>query len=168
MEKRLMVSRLAAAALLVLTALLRCGNLPFFSSFGGALLLLPMLIALAMFDTPVACAVYGLFAGALWDFSSPLPDGLLTLFCTLCAPAVSLCVRFFLRRRLSAALAAGCVVFLLCALLLTLAGVSQIGERQRLFAGYYLPAMAAALLILPLDFWIMKKLFHDPREDRVI
>lgn len=168
LEKRKTAARAALVGLLAVTALFRSGSLPFFSSFGGAFLFLPFLVTLSMFETPIASCVFGILAGALWDFSSPLADGVLTLFCGLCALLVCLCVKFFLRARLPSALAAGGTVFLLAALLLTLLSVSDPDGRQRIFSFYYLPAGLIALLITPLDFWIVKKLFYDPREDRVM
>ena len=140
LEKRKTAARAALVGLLAVTALFRSGSLPFFSSFGGAFLFLPFLVTLSMFETPVASCVFGILAGALWDFSSPLADGVLTLFCGLCALLVCLCVKF----------------------------LSDPDGRQRIFSFYYLPAGLIALLITPLDFWIVKKLFYDPREDRVM
>ena len=167
-EKHKWTVRLGVLLLLVATALIRSGNLPFFGSLGGAFLTLPLLICLSLFETELASVLFGLIAGALWDYSSPLPDGAMTLFCGVVGFLCAMAVRFFIRRKLSSALVGSALFLIVSSLLFSCMAAQGLADVNTLFLYYYLPCAVCAMLFVPVDYYIVKGLYRDRNEDKVI
>lgn len=161
------VKRLFTLLFLVLTASLQSGGLmprPF--GFGAALLP-PAVVCLSLFDSGPAAVCFGLFAGAEWDFFSALPDGVLTLFLGVAAFVCSFSVRFFMRRKLSAALCLGAVFQFAAALLLSVFPASGFTDWRMSFTFYYLPSAVLSLLFVPICFLIFRAVYADPSLGRI-
>ncbi len=92
------------AAIILLTALTQNSFLPAFGARHTAWLLTALITAVAMHEPELNAAGYALLAGVLWDVTSPLPDGTITLFLTVCACACSLLARCLFRRTMLTAI----------------------------------------------------------------
>lgn len=167
-EKRRWTVRLCVLLLLAVTALLRSGGLPFFGSIGGAFLVVPLLICLSLFETELASVLFGLAAGALWDYSSALPDGWMTLFCGVAGFLCAVSVRFFIRRKLTSALVGSALFLAVVSLLFSFSASQGLADANILFLYYYLPCAVCAMCFVPIDFYIVKRLYRDRNEDKVI
>ena len=156
-KHRLLISRLLAAAALLLTALIHAS--PFLPAFGRVFLLIPAIVCLAMFEDVIPSLLFALVFGATWDASSAGRDGVYTLLCGVIAVAVSLSVRYYLRRKTAtallltgAALAPTLAVFCLNA---DGAGSDVLLNALRIA----LPGAIAALALAPLYYLIYKKIY---------
>ena len=101
------------AALILLTALFQNSFLPAAGARHTAWLLPALITVIAMYEPELNAAVYGVFAGFLWDLASPLPDGVIALLLAVYACACSLLARWLFRRTLLTAAVfcgAGCVI----------------------------------------------------------
>ncbi len=156
---KLLISRLLAAAVLLLTALLRASA--FLPSFGRAFLLLPAIICLAMFDDVIPSLLFALVFGAVWDASSVGRDGVYTLFCGIAAVAVCLCVRYYLRRKTATALLlnAVAVVLTFAVSFLIADGSGRDALLPALTRG--LPAAIVAFAVSPLYYLIYKRIYSS-------
>ncbi len=142
-------------ALTVLTALFQNSFLPALGARHVAWCLLALLTAIAMRQTELFAAAYGLLAGLLWDIASPLPDGVITLFLTVYACACSLLARYLFRRTLLTAAVfcgGGCVIWFALSLLLNCAA-RDFGALPGIIIRFYLPPFLLTAPALPVyDF----------------
>ena len=65
--------------------------------------LIPLCVAISMSEYEFSGMLFGLLAGALWDLSSPLSDGIITLFFTVFAMLAGLFTHYILRNTIIAA-----------------------------------------------------------------
>lgn len=159
--------RIAALLLLLLSALVRSQSSGFFAAV-FAFLPVSCTVCLAMFETPPAAVAYGLFAGVLWDFASPAPDGFFSVWLSLTAFAVVLAVRLRIRRKATSALAGTALFSVLTAVLLSLMTAGGFQEQRAVFAVWYLPDAVLSLLFAPVWFWIFRTLYGSGRGEKVI
>lgn len=66
--------------------------------------LIPLCVAIAMSEYEFTGMLYGLLAGALWDISSPISDGIITLTFTVFALLAGLFTHYILRNTIITAL----------------------------------------------------------------
>ncbi|MBE6774181.1 MAG: rod shape-determining protein MreD [Ruminococcaceae bacterium] len=64
------------------------------------MLLIPFTVCVAMYERSTAGLVYGLLAGALWDFASTGADGMFTLMLLCIGFGIGILITFVLRNRL--------------------------------------------------------------------
>ena len=86
---------------MVLTALIQ--HTPDFNFSLGNLspmLLVPFTVCVAMYERSTTGLLFGLFAGALWDFASSGADGMFTLMLACIGFGVGVLITFMLRNRL--------------------------------------------------------------------
>lgn len=111
---KLILRRLILAALIVITSLVQNSADGLFAKFNiGFFFLIPLTVSTAMFEKEFAGLFFGMLAGALWDLSSPVPDGVFTLFFTLAAFLCGLLTHFIFRNSFKSALVFTTAVFLL-------------------------------------------------------
>ena len=144
------------AVILVLTAILQNskGGMP--EIFGArAFLLLPACVSIAMFEREIAAAVFGVFAGVLWDVSLG-SDGfnafLLLLICATC----SLLISHFMRNNILTALVLGAgsvaiynVIYVIINLIADGAGISV-----KQLITFYLPSSVYTLIFVPIFYFL--------------
>lgn len=99
------LKRVLFTAAVVFFALFQNAFLPALGLTGPVWLLIPLVTALAMAEHEFAGMLFGLLAGALWDLSSPVSDGVITLFFTVFACAAGLLTRYLLRNSVLSAAA---------------------------------------------------------------
>ncbi len=131
--------------------------------FGArAFLLLPLLVSIAMFEREIAAAVFGAFAGVLWDITS-VKDGfnafVLMLICAVC----SLLIIRLMRNNILTALVLGasavvtyCILYAIVYLFLGGAGASF----AQLFT-FYLPSCIYTLVFVPIFYFPISWIFNS-------
>ena len=149
--------------LLVLTAILQNspGGIP--DIFGArALILLPVCVSIAMFEREIAAALFGVFAGFLWDVSTGR-DGfnafLLLIICAIC----SLLISHFMRNNVLTALVLGSgsvvlysVIYVIVNLIAAGAGISV----KQLFT-FYLLSGVYTLIFVPVFYFITSWIYNS-------
>lgn len=125
-----------------------------------AMLLIPAVVCIGMFERETAGAVFGLFAGLLWDLASAQPAGFhgMVLMCLGCASG--LLITHLMRNSL------------LCGMLLSVLGIvlhtmlywvlfvllrGYAGAASLLYTRF-LPSMAYTALFIPLFYFIFRLL----------
>lgn len=120
-----------------------------------AFLLLPACVSIAMFEREIAAAVFGVFAGFLWDVSMGR-DGfnafVLLLICATC----SLLISHFMRNNVLTALVLGAgsvtvynILYVIVNLVADGAGISL----KQLFS-FYLPSSVYTLVFIPVFYFL--------------
>lgn len=166
-DRQLAKRRAVFALLLVLAALLQHtrGLLPV---FGGAslLLLLPMSVAIAMFEGSVIAMLFGVFAGALWDFASPFADGFyaaaLCLICFVCGALCSFLLRVNLKSFLLLCFCA--LALLLLSQWFFLSFLTGADRSGTLLLHNALPTLLFTLAVSPLCYGAAKAARNSLRE----
>ena len=154
---RLLISRLLATAVLLLTELVRVS--PFLPAFGRAFLLVPAVVCLAMFEDVIPALLYALVCGAVWDASGAGRDGIYTLLCGVLAVAACLGVRSYLRRKTATALLLNGVSLVPALLIFCFAADGSGGDVFLNFLRIALPAAVVAAALSPLYYFIYKKIY---------
>lgn len=151
------------AVILVLTAILQNspGGIP--EIFGArAFILLPACVSIAMFEREIAAAVFGAFAGFLWDVSLGR-DGfnafLLLLICAIC----SLLISHFMRNNVLTGLVLGAgsvviynIIYVIVNLIADGAGLSV----KQVFT-FYLPSGVYTLIFVPIFYFLTSWVFNS-------
>ncbi len=131
--------------------------------FGArALILLPLVVSIAMFEREIAAAVFGALAGILWDICS-VKDGfnsvVLLLICAVC----SLLIIRLMRNNILTALVLGagsivtyCVIYIIINLLFGGAGASI----SQIFT-FYLPTGIYTLLFVPVFYFPISWIYNS-------
>ena len=150
---RILLLRRAIFALLILGAHLLQNTPGAFPSVCGvrAFFLLSLTVCLGLFEREVAGALFGAFAGVLWDSVSPLGDGFHALLFMLIGAACGILINTILRNNLFTALLLSAGAHLLYAGLYVLFFVVAEGVEGAgyLFLRFYLPAAALSVPVGP-------------------
>lgn len=100
-SKEMWIRRGLLVLVMVLTALIQ--HTPGFNLNIGSvspMLLVPFTVCVAMYERSITGLVYGVFAGALWDFASTGADGMFTLMLSCIGFGIGILITFILRNRL--------------------------------------------------------------------
>lgn len=130
------------------------------SSFPVAVyLLIPLTVAISMFEYEFSGLIFGLLAGALWDLASPLPDGIMAFSLALAALVTGLLCHYILRNTLLSSLIINsvlCGAYSFFTELLLTDGL-DFSEFQSIFIKFYLPPAVIAIIIsIPIYLLIRK------------
>lgn len=154
---RHILRRIIFALFTVTAFILQCTVLPLSGLSFPVFLLIPLLVSVAMFEKEFSGFFFGLFAGALWDTASTLPDGLLAFFISFYGFLSGLLSRHLLRNTLLNALilsASGLVLYSALALF-AIPGSLPVEAYINLIKSIYLPGGAFALLLnVPIYFTV--------------
>lgn len=153
---KILTVRRAALALIILSVHILQNTNGFFPEIFGAraFLLIPLVVSIGMFEREVAGAVFGLFAGALWDGVSGLGDGYNTLFLMLTGAVCGLLINVLMRNHLLTALILSAAANLIYASFYVLFFVTARGldSSGYLFLTFYLPSAVYSFLFTPLFY----------------
>lgn len=152
--KILIIRRLIFALGIVIINILQNTRGFFPEPFGvRALLLIPTVVCIGMFEREYAGAMFGIFAGALWDVTTPTGDGYNAFVLMSFAVIAGLLIKYLMRNHMLTA-------FILCtAAILIYVGLyvlffitaQGLGEPLYLMLRFYLPSAGyTALFTLPL------------------
>ena len=154
-------------ALLLLAAHILQNTPGYFPEIFGvrAYFLISLTVCIALFEREVVGALFGLFAGALWDWVSPMGDGFNALFLMLVGAACGILINTLMRNNLLTALLLGVCAHLLYVCLYTVLFVvaEGVGSAGWLFARFYLPAVLYSLVFLPVFYLLVRAVMRRTR-----
>ena len=125
----------------------------------------PGYFCVALFEREVVGALFGLFAGALWDWVSPMGDGFNALFLMLVGAACGILINTLMRNNLfTALLLGGCAHLLYVCLYTVLFVVAEgVGSAGWLFVRFYLPSVLYSLVFLPVFYLLVRAVMRRTR-----
>ncbi|MBQ9945006.1 MAG: hypothetical protein IJO68_00605 [Clostridia bacterium] len=132
-------------------------------------ILIPLTVAVSMFEHEFQGLFYGLLAGALWDLASPVTDGMITLLLTLAACITGLLSHYSLRCTLLSCLIFTSVISIIfsAVLLLFFVPLTEFEELRHTFLNFYLPgSIITEILTVPVYF-LVRKIFISTRTEKV-
>lgn len=159
-NKNLIKRRVLLALLVVASAVLQnaCGMLSV-GVWARPLLLVPLCVCLAMFETNTAAALFGAFSGLLLDVSC-VADGFNTLVLMLLSAVTSVLISHFMRNNLLTALVLGTGATAVYEFLYGV--VCHFANGVRLFSGfftYYIPLFVITAVFIPVYYFVVKAVF---------
>lgn len=160
-NKNRIIRGILFAILIIIVSLFQ--NTPgFFPSIFGvrAMLLIPLICGIAMFEGETAGALYGLFAGALWDIVVAKGQGYHSIYLMLFGFACGYLLRQILRNNLLSSLFLCGVGTLLhqCVywfLFFVVTGVPNMGYALYRF---YLPNVLYTLALMPITYFFIRSI----------
>lgn len=127
-----------------------------------AFVILPACVSIAMFEREISAAVFGVFAGLLWDVSSG-SDGnnafLLLIICAVC----SLLIIHFMRNNILTALvlgSGGIVVYNLAHIIFDI-WLKGAGISFKQFLAFYLTSGIYTLIFVPIFYFIVSWIYNS-------
>lgn len=157
------------ALLTVFTAILQNTNglFPKISN-ASAMLLIPLVISIAMFERDVVGMMFGLFAGFVWDFYSSQVDGYYIIFLTCVGYTCSYLISRYMRNNIVTAIVYSSVFSLLCVTVYWLLFVvlNFVDGSFMLYYKIYLPSAVYTVLLTPLYYYFIRAIalrFQKPQ-----
>lgn len=160
------------ALLIVFTAILQNTN-GLFPKIGNAsaMLLIPLVISIAMFERDVAGMMFGLLAGFSWDFYSSHVDGYYIIFLTCVGYACSYLISRYMRNNIVTALVYSSIFSFLCSSLYWLffsvrGSGSGVGT---IYVKIYLLSAAYTVALTPLYYYFIRAIalkFKKPQSQQ--
>lgn len=164
---RTLLLRRAIFALLILGAHLLQNTPGAFPSVCGvrAFFLLSLTVCLGLFEREVAGALFGAFAGILWDSVSPLGDGFHALLFMLIGAACGILINTIMRNNLITAMLLSVLAHVLYVSLYVIFFVVAEGVDSAgwLYVRYYLPAVVFSVLFTPLFYLLVRTVMRRTR-----
>ncbi len=147
----------------VATVLLQFSDISFPSIFGArAFLLIPLTIAVAMYEREVPAAVFGAITGLLWDINSA-NEGFSTLVLMLLSAAASILISHFMQNNIVTAFVLGGGAVAIYELLYIFVNIilSGAGGAFRLFFTFYLPSFVYTIIFVPVFYYLVKWIYSS-------
>ncbi len=163
-----LISFLGAATLICLAVLLQVSFPVLPSVFGArAFLIIPFVVCGAMYKGEFYGTAFGIFAGAVWDSVSPLPDGILALTLGVVGFTVALLSKKYMRRVLRTSalftvLGSLAVVSLMVAYYAFGCGFESISP---MLGSYYIPCVFYTLVVNVPVYYIYRFFFASRAKD---
>lgn len=166
-QQKILLVRRGIFVLLILLAHLLQNTPGWFPAFFGirAYFLLTFTVCLGLFEREIAGAMFGLFAGALWDTVSPLGDGYHAFLFLLVGAVCGILINTVMRNNLITALLLNFAAHLLYAALYTVLFVSAQGVDGAgwLFLRYFLPSAVLSVLFTPIVYLLVRFVMQHTR-----
>ncbi len=166
-KTRILLLRRGIFVLLILAAHLLQNTPGAFPSVFGvrAYFLLSLTVCLGLFEREIAGALFGAFAGVLWDSVSPLGDGFHALLFMLIGAACGILINTIMRNNLiTAMLLSGLAHVLYVSLYVIFFVVAEgVDGAGWLFARYYLPSVLFSVLLTPLVYLLVRAVMRRTR-----
>ena len=148
-------------ALLVFSVLLQ-------NSVGGLLdffgirvfLCIPFCVTISMFEREVPAAIFGAFAGALWDVSSGV-DGFNTIILMAICAVSSLLISHLMQNNIITALVLGAGSVTAYEILYIAIRFWGAGSPIRQIFTFYLPSLIITVVFVPLCYFIVKRIYSS-------
>ena len=165
-RKKLITRRLCLALILLLLSVLQNTDGFFPQIFGvRALLLIPAVVCMSMYERDIYGMLLGLFAGALWDTVSPLGDGYHAFLFLLVGAACGVLINTVMRNNLVTAFLLNTAAHLMYAALYAVLFVSEQGIDGAgwLFLRYFLPSALVSVLFTPIVYLLVRFVMRRTR-----
>ena len=157
-EKELYIKRAIFALLVVLAALLQhTAGSAFSIGYAKAWILVPLVVAISMYEKSVVAMLFGVFAGILWDFASVSGDGFFAIVLCVCGFVCSMLVSFIIRNNLPACLILTFFSLLFCTAVHWFGFVflRGIDGSFAILIRYYLSSAAFSMLFSPVFYYLI-------------
>ncbi len=150
------------AIIIIISAVLQNSSGGLIEIFGARMfVLLPVCVSIAMFEREVPAAIFGAFAGALWDVSSGA-DGYNTLILMLLSATVSLLISHLMRNNIVTSLVLGVGATLIYEIIY-IVRIAFAGNPIYRILTFYLPSLVLTVVLVPLCYHIIKKVYSNLR-----
>lgn len=166
-QTRILWLRRAIFAVFILVAYLLQNTPGFFPAIFGvrAYFLISLTVCLGLFERELTGAVFGAFAGALWDIAAPGGDGFYAILLMLIGMLCGILVNTIMRNNLITAMLLNLVAHLLYVSLYVVifvlaAGVDSAGW---LLVRYYLPSVLYSILFTPIVYLSVRAVMNRTR-----
>lgn len=147
-------------AFLVFSVLLQNSVGGLFNFFGiRVFICIPFCVAIAMFEREVPAAIFGAFAGALWDVSSGV-DGFNTIILMALCSISSLLISHLMQNNLITALVLGAGSVAAYEILYISIRFWGAGNPIRQIFTFYLPSLIVTVIFVPLCYFIIKSIYN--------
>lgn len=129
--------------------------------FGARVFLcIPFCIAIAMFEREVPAAIFGAFAGAIWDVSSGI-DGFNTFVLMILCAVSSLLISHLMQNNLITALVLGAGSITAYEILYIVIRFWGAGSPVRQIFTFYLPSLVITGVFIPLCYFLVKFIYNS-------
>ncbi len=155
-NKEKYIRYLIYAAVIAAAALLQNSSVAFPEIFGArAFLLVPLSITISMHEREIPAALFGAFAGLLWDISSG-NDGFNTFVLMVLSAVSSILISHLMRRNIITAFVLGGGALVIYELLYIFINIILAGGGNGLnaFLTFYLPSIIYTLVFVPVMYCI--------------
>lgn len=164
----LIARKISLIPIIICTALIQ--NTANNFSGAGVFLLIPLSVSIAMFEHEFSGMLYGLFCGALWDLSSPVTDGIYTLYFTVFCCIAGLLTHYLLRNSFITASVltfAGTLGFCLLNFIFNCL-VKDSTNLYSTIKTFYIPSCILTVLTIPVFYFTVKYIETKLRKKTVI
>lgn len=162
-ERRKIIYRIVIVFLIVFASAMLQNGLGLFSLFfnGRVLFLIPVICVSGMCCGMGVGLAAGVFGGALWDLVSASPDGILALYLGLVGFISAFLVKNYMRNSLRTAMLFSFVSTVTFVMVKTFSYISSFdfSGMQALFFRFSLPLIFYTMLISPLIYFLLKKIY---------
>lgn len=168
-NRLLVIRRILFAVMLVLAAVIQQTDF-FFSSFGSArlMLLLPLTVAIAMYERSLPALFYGLFAGLLWDSASVTVDGFYAVLLAAAGFGCSVLVILKMRNNIFS-----CLLLSFAALMITVTlywllffVLKDYASSSYVYMKYYFSSVLYSMLYVPLLYYLVRAVVRATEPER--
>lgn len=151
-----------AAAIIICAIIQNTGKLANGAFDSHAFLLLPLVVSISMFEREIASALFGAFAGLLWDLSAGA-DGFNTLVIMLICAVCSILINRLMQNNIVTALvlsvsSIAVYMFLYIVICIVLDGG---GYPLSQVVRFYLPSFIFTSVFIPAFYGVVKVIFQD-------
>ena len=169
------IRRAVLAVFIIITAMLQNTAHLIPTVFGArTFLLIPVVVCISMFEKDLTAALFGAFAGMIWDTTSAVGDGFNTIFLMLVGSLCGILINYLMRNNLVTALlltSSSLFLYSICYWLFFIVGKGVEGGGLMIFT-FFLPCCVYTLVFTPLIYIairaFMKKLRNSLPAQRKI
>ncbi len=132
-----------------------------------AMLLIPLVICISVFEKPVTGMLFGLLAGFCWDFYSGVFDGFYIILLTLAGYVCSMLINRYMRNNIVTATVFSLGISLFCSLLYWLLFILIPGTvgAALLVTKIYLPSALYTVALTPLYYYFIKMIWQKYQKE---
>ena len=121
---------------------------------------IPLCVAIAMFEREVPAAIFGAFAGALWDVSSGV-DGFNTIILMAVGAVCSLLISHLMQNNIITSLVLGAGSITAYEIIYTLTRFWGAGSPFRQIFTFYLPSLVVTVAFVPICYFAVKRIYDS-------
>ena len=123
-----------------------------------AMILVPLVVSIAMFERSMAGLFFGAFAGILWDFATVRGDGYFSVIMACVGFFSGVAVTYFMRNNIYSALVLGSISVLICNTGYWLLFIMRKGYEGAfgVLWSYYLPSALYTMIFMFLYYYLVK------------
>ncbi|MEG1835686.1 MAG: rod shape-determining protein MreD [Oscillospiraceae bacterium] len=130
-----------------------------------AYFLISLTVCVGMFEREIAGAVFGLFAGALWDGVSGMGDGYNALFLMIIGALCGLLINLLMRNNLVTALLLNFmahIIYITCYIIFFIIA-EGVTDVTYLFLRYYLPSCIYSIIFTPIFYLLIRSIMNKTK-----